>query len=175
MNAQRALQECAEIQKLKQQDYTSGTNRMENFERSSFIASWFKNDEDKSFAVLIGTKLARLASLLNKNNNRDSKPNFESIEDTFKDAINYFALWGENSCPDYTSGSINYDDHNTHMEAVRNYINSNTIAERPLEDKKSIITPKEKKMHELINMYDSLNEEDYRILLSKARELVRQK
>jgi hypothetical protein len=75
----------------KAQDYTSGdTTRYENFERQAEIMSWFGNNWDKAFVGLIAVKLARLASLLDK----EDKPNHESIEDTFIDLINYSALWG---------------------------------------------------------------------------------
>lgn len=81
---------CLDISKSKAQDYTSSNDPHENFKRSAEIASWFP-EKDKSFVVLIGTKLARLGSLLSKN----SKPNNESIEDSFLDLVNYCALWAE--------------------------------------------------------------------------------
>ena len=71
----------------KRHDYTSSNDTHENFKRSAEISSWFKNEQDKSYAVLIGTKLARLGSLLGS-----LLPNNESIEDTFIDLINYCAL-----------------------------------------------------------------------------------
>jgi hypothetical protein len=92
MDSKEILHKCEELQVSKGSDYTSDVkaNQFENFDRSAEIISWFKNDIDKAFASLVATKLARLASLLN----RDDKPNHESIEDTFIDLTNYSALWG---------------------------------------------------------------------------------
>ena len=77
------------IHEKKNQDYSAKDVPFENFERSSMLASWFNNDVDKAFVVLIGTKLARLATLLNSN----AQPNNESIEDSFLDLTTYCALW----------------------------------------------------------------------------------
>jgi hypothetical protein len=91
MDSKEILHKCEELQVSKGSDYTSDikANQFENFDRSAYIASWFNCEIDKPFAILIGTKLARLASLLN----RDSKPNYEPIEDTLIDLTNYCALW----------------------------------------------------------------------------------
>lgn len=91
MTLEQIFEKCQKLSVGKRQDYTTGQNRSENFHRSAEIISWFKHDRDKPYAALIGTKLARLGSLLSKN----SKPNNESIEDNFADIINYFALWLE--------------------------------------------------------------------------------
>lgn len=82
----------------KRADYTTNPefDAHENFKRSSEIASWFSNKNDKSYAILIGTKLARLGSLLSS----DRKPNNESVDDTFEDLINYCALWAERRTED---------------------------------------------------------------------------
>lgn len=77
------------VHNRKSSDYAAINSPFENFDRSSWLASWFKNDIDKTFAVLIGVKLARLATLLGK----VSKPNNESIADTFLDLANYCTLW----------------------------------------------------------------------------------
>lgn len=87
---EKIMQECQLISKKKNQDYTDGTGMYQNFERSSQLISWFENDIDRAFVALIGTKLARLAALLNE----DRVPNNESIEDSFIDLTNYCALWG---------------------------------------------------------------------------------
>lgn len=89
MNSEAILKKCAELQVSKRKDYTTG-RQFENFERSALLAEWFRDPLDKAFVVLIGTKLARLAALLD----REDKPNHESIEDTFVDLTNYCALWG---------------------------------------------------------------------------------
>lgn len=90
MKINEIFEKCLSITTLKRYDYTSTEDNHENFKRSALIASWFKSNDDKPYIVLIGTKLARLASLL------DSKePKNESIDDSFIDLINYCALWME--------------------------------------------------------------------------------
>lgn len=88
------LERSKEIHVKKSQDYTTNTesNPHENFERANLIASWFP-DKYKSFAVLIGTKLARLASLLTKEEKMGYVPNNESTDDTFLDTLTYVGLW----------------------------------------------------------------------------------
>lgn len=83
------LKWAEETHRKKNEDYTGNDNPFENFERANIIASWFAKPEDKAFAVLIGVKLARLATLLNS----DRAPNNESIEDTFGDNFVYAGLW----------------------------------------------------------------------------------
>jgi hypothetical protein len=77
------------IHEKKNQDYSAPGQDYENFQRAMTIMSWFKHDEDKVFACLIGVKLARLATLLNSGN----KPNNESIDDSFLDHETYSILW----------------------------------------------------------------------------------
>lgn len=77
------------IHEKKNADYASNDNPFENFERSGNLAEWFNDPIDKSFVILIGTKLARLATLLNK----DEVPNNESIDDSFLDLATYVVLW----------------------------------------------------------------------------------
>lgn len=91
MKPEEILLAGSKILKSKNEDYTDGTNRHQNFERSESIVSWYRNDIDKVYVTLISTKLARLAVLLN---NANGKPNNESIEDSFIDLVNYAALWG---------------------------------------------------------------------------------
>lgn len=83
---------CIEITKSKRHDYASVNDSHENFKRSAELSSWFKSDADKAYIILIGTKLARLATLLSVEN---QTPNHESIEDSFIDLINYCGLWAE--------------------------------------------------------------------------------
>lgn len=92
MTPKEILDKAASLQVLKGQDYNTdlNSNKFENFERSGLLASWFKDPVDIAFAVLIGTKLARLSALLSN----DRGPNNESIEDSFVDLTNYCALWG---------------------------------------------------------------------------------
>lgn len=87
------LNDAITIHERKNKDYASrDSSGYENFERSAHLISWFNNDIDKAFVSLIGTKLARLATLLNSN----EKPNNESIDDSFLDLTTYCALWGGN-------------------------------------------------------------------------------
>lgn len=87
------VNQMEQTHRAKNEDYTSGNNPMENFERAAIISSWFQRPEDKVFATLIGIKLARLASLLVDN----KVPNNESVEDTHLDMTNYSALWAVNN------------------------------------------------------------------------------
>lgn len=84
------LKRAEAIHLKKNQDYTTNRdiNPYENFDRSNIIASWFP-DDFKSFAVLIGTKLARLAALLTKKR----QPNNESLDDSFLDLVVYCILF----------------------------------------------------------------------------------
>ena len=88
----RVTEILARIQELhsrKNEDYSASNKPFENFERSAEIGKWFKSDSDKPYAILIGTKLARLATLLNS----QRRPNNESIEDSFLDLATYCVLW----------------------------------------------------------------------------------
>lgn len=83
------LQRMAEIHTKKKADYATAANPFDNFERSGEIASWFTDPTDKAFAILVGTKLARLGNLLNE----DKEPQNESVDDSFLDLCTYCALW----------------------------------------------------------------------------------
>jgi hypothetical protein len=90
MQIPEIFKKCNKLTMSKRHDYTSSTDNHENFKRSAELSSWFENEQDKSYVILIGTKLARLSALLD-----NKEPNNESIEDTFMDLINYCALWAE--------------------------------------------------------------------------------
>lgn len=90
MTIQEIFKKCQKISLSKRHDYSSEHDHHENFKRSTEISSWFKSNQDKAYAVLVATKLARLANLLD-----NKEPNNESIEDTFVDLVNYCALWME--------------------------------------------------------------------------------
>jgi hypothetical protein len=83
------FQKSLEIHKKKREDYTTNpdVNPYENFSRANELISWFP-PEYKSFASHIGTKLARISSLLQ--NNR--VPNNESLDDSFLDLVTYCGL-----------------------------------------------------------------------------------
>lgn len=82
------LEKIKSIHDKKNEDY-AGTHPFDNFIRSATISEWFNNRYDKAFVVLIGTKLARLANLLNSS----KEPNNESVEDSFLDLSTYCILW----------------------------------------------------------------------------------
>lgn len=84
-----ALKIMEKVHISKNEDYADPSNPFSNFDVQAYISSLFKNDRDKVFACMIAVKLARLATLLNK----EDKPNNESIEDTFIDQANYTLLW----------------------------------------------------------------------------------
>lgn len=85
----------------KNEDYAAASNPLENFDRAASLISWFSNNQDKTYVNHIATKLARLATLLNKQYERDTSlasnvdatPNNEPIDDSFLDLFNYVALW----------------------------------------------------------------------------------
>lgn len=112
MRAEHILDMGRKLLKSKGDDYTEDRdkNQFENFDRVAVIASWFTNPTDLPYAVLIGTKLARLSALLNGN----KTPNNESILDTFVDGSNYFALWGGKRC----SGIESTEEHQILATAV---------------------------------------------------------
>tara|TARA_A200000159_G_scaffold159147_1_gene177373 strand:+ start:539 stop:919 length:381 start_codon:yes stop_codon:yes gene_type:complete len=71
------LKECAEMQTKKSQDYQSdGSNVTQSMH--------YRRGVDTIHDVILG-KVMRATSLLESGNN----PNYESLEDTYKDLINY--------------------------------------------------------------------------------------
>lgn len=167
------LERSKEIHIKKNQDYTSGTNVDENFERVAEIVSWFNNPIDKSFASFIAVKLARLASLLNKS----SFPNFESVDDTFVDFVTYGGLWG-GSVVRRLSGPIDSHYGLERYNDLRGtpFENGHSIEKCEVLGCNEIIKPLnniEKRQLELstIAMTYNLNEEDLSKLISLARIL----
>lgn len=82
---------CEEIKRIhekKGHDYAQVGNAYSNFERASVLADWFKDPVDKTFATIIGIKLARLAELLN-----GKTPKNESKFDSFLDLCTYCVIW----------------------------------------------------------------------------------
>ena len=73
----KVLQECAELQSKKSEDYQSD-------ESSVLQAMHYRRGVDTIHDIIVG-KLMRATSLLESGNN----PNYESMEDTYKDMINY--------------------------------------------------------------------------------------
>lgn len=83
------LQKQLQVIYSKAHDYAQDEDVHSNFKYSDMVASRFK-EPYLSYAVLIGTKLARLAELLG-----GKEPKNESIEDSFLDLANYVALMME--------------------------------------------------------------------------------
>ena len=73
----KVLQECIELQIKKSEDYQSN-------ESSVLQAMHYRRGVDTIHDIIIG-KLQRATSLLESG----KEPNFESLEDTYKDMINY--------------------------------------------------------------------------------------
>lgn len=84
-----ALEIMKEVHLKKNEDYSTESNPFSNFDESEHFLKLFPKPRDGAFAWPIGTKLARLSTLLNK----EGIPNNESIEDTFIDLANYLLLW----------------------------------------------------------------------------------
>lgn len=89
MTPEQILLNGAKLMRIKQKDYVDGDTH-QNFDRSTSVIRWFKNDIDKVYVTLITTKMARLATLLSSDNELQN----ESIQDSFVDLVNYCALWG---------------------------------------------------------------------------------
>lgn len=106
------LKKMEAIHLKKNDDYAANNNAFENFTRSAELASWFTKDIDRVFVTLIGTKLARLATLLNKG----GQPNNESIEDSFLDLTTYCALW--TSFQSNANKSTDSNDEDARLKAI---------------------------------------------------------
>ena len=78
----RVLQECIDLQKRKSQDYQNPN--------SNIVQSMHYRRGVSTIHDMISQKLLRAQSLLEPQENGESRePNFESLEDTYKDLINY--------------------------------------------------------------------------------------
>ena len=75
----RVLQECAELQTKKSNDY-------QNSDSNVTQAMHYRRGVDSIHDIING-KMLRAQSLLEAGTH--SEPNFESLEDTYKDMINY--------------------------------------------------------------------------------------
>jgi hypothetical protein len=85
-----ACDQIKTLHKKKTADY-SGDNpdAHSNFKVAEYLSSLFNRPEDKGYAYMLGIKLARIATLRNK----DGKPNNESIEDSQMDMACYVLIW----------------------------------------------------------------------------------
>ena len=73
----KVLQECAEMQTKKSQDYQSN-------ESTVLQAMHYRRGIDTIHDILIG-KMQRATSIIESGN----QPNYESLEDTYKDCLLY--------------------------------------------------------------------------------------
>ena len=137
MKLEHIFQNCLAVSMSKRSDYTSSTDSHENFKRSQEIASWFSDPIDKPYAVLIGTKLARLGSLLSSGKN----PANESVQDSMMDLVNYCALWMERRTQEEASDEIHVHSipapRNPLADQIISYFSSITFEE--LEELKSLV------------------------------------
>lgn len=85
------LHECAAIHDKKNQDYANEKDTHANFKLIEKFADMFRDlpTRHQPYIYLLGVKFARLAELLKEK----KSPNFESVDDSFIDAINYLTLW----------------------------------------------------------------------------------
>lgn len=82
-----SLSECQTILNKKSNDYSDKDNLFSCFEGAGNIAGI---TPEQSILTLIGIKIFRLKELITN----DKNPNFESIDDSIKDLINYSLLLG---------------------------------------------------------------------------------
>jgi|TARA_Y100000114_G_C11536810_1_gene220684 hypothetical protein len=94
----RVLQECAELQAKKSQDYQSDESTVTQ-------AMHYRRGVDTIHDIILG-KVVRATSLLESGN----EPNFESLEDTYKDLINYSSF-----AVSYIRGKMEGQDPNRNM------------------------------------------------------------
>jgi len=94
----KVLQECAEIQDRKSRDYQNEKSRIRQ-------ADYYPRGV-MSIMELINTKTIRLWSVLEAmENDPNYEPNFESVEDSLKDLINYASF-----AVSYSRGKIDGQD-----------------------------------------------------------------
>ena len=77
--------EALDLVEAKAHDYAEDDNVFSNFEFAAQVAGV---KTEQVFAVLLGVKVARLGQLIGNN----KTPNFESIDDTLLDTMNYAGL-----------------------------------------------------------------------------------
>lgn len=77
----RVLRECIELQGRKGNDYQNAASRIKQ-------ADYYLHGIDTMYDIMHG-KMLRIQSLLEAHRATGHKPNNESLEDSFKDLINY--------------------------------------------------------------------------------------
>jgi hypothetical protein len=107
----KVLQECAELQDRKSRDYQN--------EKSRIVQADYYPRGVASLMDIIHTKTLRLWSVIEAmENDPNYEPNFESVEDSFKDLINYASFGvaycrgkipGQNTDRDFLNREIKKD------------------------------------------------------------------
>ena len=92
------LQECMDLQLKKSKDYQSDSSNITQ-------AMHYRRGVDTIHDIIIG-KIMRATSLIESGND----PNFESLEDTYKDLINYSSF-----AVSYIRGKMEGQDPNRNM------------------------------------------------------------
>ena len=95
----RVLEECIELQKRKSRDYQNPN--------SNIVQSMHYRRGVSTIHDMIHQKLLRAQSLLEAQENGTYNPNFESLEDSYKDLINYASF-----AVSYLRGGMEGQDHN---------------------------------------------------------------
>jgi hypothetical protein len=98
----KVLQECAELQQRKSRDYQNENSRIQQ-------ADYYPRGV-ASLMDIINTKTLRLWSVIEAmESDPEYEPNFESLEDSFKDLINY-ASFGVAYCRGKVPGQTPHYD-----------------------------------------------------------------
>jgi len=94
----KVLQECAELQLKKSNDYQNPNSRIRQ-------ADYYPRGVATILDTIYGKVLRAYSVMEAMENDPDYNPNFESIEDSFKDMINYASF-----AVAYTRGKIEGQD-----------------------------------------------------------------
>ena len=81
----RVLQECAELQTKKSNDYQNPNSKITQ-------ADYYPNGITTIHDIM-HAKMLRMASVMEAMQSNDYEPNFESLEDSAKDLINYASFF----------------------------------------------------------------------------------
>ena len=85
LNPQKFLAECAELQMKKARDYQNPNSTVQQ-------ADYYPNGVQSIHDVMHG-KMLRMKSVMEAMRGQDYDPNFESLEDSAKDLINYASFF----------------------------------------------------------------------------------
>lgn len=87
---ERLLEEMRALHQRKNEDYAREDDPLSNFRFAAWLAEGFADPLDRTFATLLGVKLARIQQLTCPG---AGAPNFESLADSFRDLATYAAIW----------------------------------------------------------------------------------